>query len=186
MLISEILSFFWDTLYISHFAIFMFQLSVQMCENGCGGGLPVSEAGAERPGSNFPQVALSLIVRAQFTYVYNSLFRISGWQVALCSLTESQHNANIEPCLQPHTHTHIHKKKLTHKKYKSTHAKNTNTHTQKYIYTRTHTERNIHQLWRIQDSQLKMNSVHTQALTRPRFTTQYKQCSYLLLFLEHL
>ena len=98
-------------MYILHFPIFMFQLSVQMCENGCGGGLPVSEAAAERPGSNFPQVALSLRVRAQFTYVYNSLFRISGWQVALCSLTESQHNANIEPCLQPLTQTHIHKKK---------------------------------------------------------------------------
>ena len=100
-------------MYFLHFAIFILQLSVQIdiCENGCGGGLTVSEAGAERPDSNFPQVALSLIVRAQFTYVYNSLFRISGWQVALCSLTESQHNANIEPCLQPLTQTHIHKKK---------------------------------------------------------------------------
>ena len=134
----------------------MFQLSVQMCENGCGGGLPVSEAGAERPGSNFPQVALSLIVRAQFTCVYNSLFRISGWRVALCSLTESQHNANIELCLQPHTQTHIHKKNSRKK----------NTNTQK-IQIHTHTERNIHQ---------------SSALTRLRFTTQYKKCSYLLLF----
>ena len=110
-------------MYTLHFDISMFQLSLQirMCENGCGGFLPVSEAGAERPDSNFPQVALSLIVRAQFTYMYCSLFYISGWQVALCSHTESQHNANIEPCLQPHTQTHIHK--------------NTNTHIQRETYT---------------------------------------------------
>ena len=90
----------------------MFQLSVQIhiCENGCGGGLPVSEAGAERPDSNFPQVALSLIVRAQFSYVCTiaCFVFLDGRLPCALSLSHSTIKNRALP-VASHTNTHTQK-----------------------------------------------------------------------------
>ena len=91
--------------------------------------MTVSEAGAERPGSNFPQVALSLIVRAQFSYMFTIACFVFLDGRLPCALSLSHSTMQIKSLACSLIHKHTYTKKITQK-----------------IQIHTHKERNIHQL----------------------------------------